>query len=44
MDINLNCNQVEALINFYIEGKLAPSLKSEIDEHISKCSKNVDNV
>lgn len=39
MDINLNCNQVEALINFYIEGKLAPSLKSEMDEHISKCSK-----
>ena len=39
MDINLNCNQVEALINFYIEGKLAPSLKSEIDEHILKCSK-----
>lgn len=39
MDINLNCNQIESLINFYIEGKLAPSLNKCIKKHLEKCHK-----
>ena len=39
MDINLNCNQIESLINFYVEGKLVPSLKECVDEHLKQCSK-----
>ncbi len=37
MDKNLTCNQVSALINFYIEGKLNPRLKEYVDLHIKKC-------
>ncbi len=33
----LTCNQVAALINFYIEDKLNPRLKECIDNHLSKC-------
>lgn len=37
MDTNLTCNQVMALINFYIKGELNSTLKSYVDLHISKC-------
>lgn len=37
MNKDLTCNQVSALINFYIEGKLNPRLREYIDQHISKC-------
>lgn len=37
MDINFNCTQVESLINYYIEGKLAPTLKESLEEHLGKC-------
>lgn len=39
MDIQFTCNQVETLINYYIEGKLAPSLSEFVLEHIKSCSK-----
>ena len=38
MNKNLTCNQVAALINFYIEGKLNQRLKEYVDLHLSKCS------
>lgn len=37
MKKDLTCNQVSALINFYIEGKLNPRLKESVDLHIKKC-------
>lgn len=37
MKNELNCNQVSALINFYLENKLNPKLKKYIDKHIEKC-------
>lgn len=37
MDTNLTCNQVMALINFYMNGELNPTLKKYVDLHISKC-------
>ncbi len=37
MNKNLTCNQVSALINFYIEGKLNPRLKEYVNLHIAKC-------
>lgn len=37
MNSNLSCNQVEALINFYIEGKLNPALKKYVDIHLESC-------
>lgn len=37
MNKELNCNQVSALINFYIEGKLNPRLKKYVDLHLTKC-------
>jgi len=37
MNKNLNCNQVSALINFYIEGKLSPRLCEYIERHLDKC-------
>jgi len=37
MNKNLTCNQVSALINFYIEGKLNPRLREYVDIHIAKC-------
>jgi hypothetical protein len=39
MDINFTCNQVESLLNYYIDGKLAPSLAQYVTEHIKKCPK-----
>ncbi len=37
MNKDLTCNQVSALINFYIEGKLNPRLREYINIHIAKC-------
>ncbi len=37
MNKDLTCNQVSALINFYIEGKLNPRLREYVDNHIAKC-------
>lgn len=39
MDIRLTCQQVESLINYYFEGKLAPSLSEFVTEHIKNCPK-----
>jgi lipopolysaccharide export LptBFGC system permease protein LptF len=33
----LTCNQVFALINFYLEDSLTPSLRKKVDEHLAKC-------
>lgn len=37
MNKDLTCNQVSALINFYIEGKLNPRLREYVNLHIAKC-------
>ena len=37
MNKDLTCQQVSALINFYIEGKLNPRLREYINLHIEKC-------
>lgn len=37
MNKELTCQQVSALINFYIEDKLNPRLKEYVNLHISKC-------
>ncbi len=37
MNKNLTCNQVSALLNFYIEGKLSPRLKEYINLHLDHC-------
>lgn len=37
MNKELTCQQVSALINFYIEGKLNPRLREYINLHIEKC-------
>lgn len=37
MDINLTCNQVSALMNFYMENRLNPELKNCMDMHLQKC-------
>ena len=37
MNKDLNCNQISALINFYLEGKLTPRLKSYFEQHLEKC-------
>ena len=39
MSKNLTCNQVMALLEFYISGELNPKLKEYIDAHLSDCSK-----
>ncbi|MBQ8460397.1 zf-HC2 domain-containing protein [bacterium] len=39
MNKDLNCSQVSALINFYLEGKLNPRLREYVNNHLSKCSK-----
>ncbi len=37
MNKDLTCNQVAALINFYIDGKLNPRLKEYVNMHLAKC-------
>jgi len=37
MNKELTCNQVSALINFYIEGKLNPRLREYVNLHIKSC-------
>jgi len=37
MNKELTCNQVAALINFYIDGKLNPRLREYVNLHIAKC-------
>lgn len=37
MNKELTCNQVAALINFYIDGRLNPRLKQDFDNHLAKC-------
>ncbi len=37
MNKELTCNQVSALINFYLENKLNPRLKEYVDLHLAKC-------
>lgn len=37
MNKDLTCNQVSALINFYIEGKLNPRLREYVNIHIARC-------
>ena len=39
MNIQFTCNQVESLIGYFIEGKLAPSLLEFFNQHIKKCPK-----
>ena len=37
MNKDLTCNQVSALINFYLEGRLNQRLKEYVDVHLAKC-------
>ena len=37
MNKNLTCNQVSALINFYIEDKLNQRLREYVEIHLAKC-------
>lgn len=37
MNKELTCNQVSALISFYIKGKLNQKLKEYVDLHLGKC-------
>ncbi|MBP3847354.1 zf-HC2 domain-containing protein [bacterium] len=37
MDENFTCSQIETLMNYYIEGKLAPSLVKYMQKHLDKC-------
>lgn len=37
MNKELTCNQVSALISFYIKGKLNSKLKEYVDLHLEKC-------
>ena len=39
MNKDLTCQQVSALLNFYIENKLNPRLKEYINLHLEKCPK-----
>lgn len=39
MASELTCNQVIALLSFYAEDKLNPTLKESIDRHLKKCAK-----
>jgi len=38
MDNHLTCSQVVSLITFYVDGKLNPTLKKYVENHIKKCS------
>ena len=47
MNKELTCNQVSALISFYIKGKLNPKLKEYVDLHLAKCparTKKIDDL
>ena len=37
MNKKLTCNQISALLNFYVENKLSPRLKEQINQHLEKC-------
>lgn len=37
MNKELTCNQISALINFYLNGRLNPRLKQDFDKHLGKC-------
>ena len=37
MNKELTCNQVSALISFYIKGKLNSKLKEYVDLHLERC-------
>ena len=37
MNKELTCNQISALINFYLNGRLNPILKQDFDKHLAKC-------
>ena len=37
MDKNFNCSQIEVLMSYYAQGKLAPSLVKYIEKHIDSC-------
>jgi len=39
MQNELTCNQVIALMSFYVEDKINTKLKKYVDEHLKKCSK-----
>lgn len=39
MQNELTCNQVIALMSFYVEDKINQKLKNYVDEHLKKCSK-----
>ena len=47
MNKELTCQQVSALMNFYIEGKLNPRLREYVNSHIAKCKickKKIDDL
>ena len=47
MNKELTCQQVSALMNFYIEGKLNPRLREYVNSHIVKCKickKKIDDL
>lgn len=44
MKKKLTCEQVCALINFYIENKLTPKLREEIDIHLANCPACKDKI
>lgn len=47
MNKDLTCEQVSALINFYLEGKLNPRMKECINLHMKKCEtcrKKIENL
>ena len=37
MDKNFNCSQIEVLMSYYAQGKLAPSLIKYIENHVNSC-------
>lgn len=38
MNKELTCNQISALINFYLNRRLNPRLKQDFDKHLAKCT------
>ncbi len=35
--MKITCVQMDALMTFYMEGELSPSLKSKVEEHLEEC-------